>query len=218
MTILAFDCSGVTCTCCVSHNGQLYESFTNNGLTHSQTLLPEIDKCLSDAGITVSELDMIGVVTGPGSFTGVKIAVSTAKGLAYSRHIRCAGISSLMAYAYSFDGNGLLCPVMDARRNMFYNALFRKEDGHVTRICDDRQISKDEILAQANDGFKICGDGADLFGLEKSFISGRGLIECITNNSCNYYNDIEINATYLRPSQAERERNERLGLTNNTKQ
>ena len=85
MTILAFDASTVACSACVWQDGKILASrYLNVGLTHSQTLLPIIESVLKDSNKTVDEIDRIGVTVGPGSFTGVKIAVATAKGMSLS--------------------------------------------------------------------------------------------------------------------------------------
>ena len=100
MNICAIDCSSVSCSVCILQDGKVLSSvYQNTGLTHSQTLLVNIRFALQQAGMTVADMDQIVVTTGPGSFTGIKIGVATAKGLAFAKDIECVGISSLQAAA-----------------------------------------------------------------------------------------------------------------------
>ena len=165
MTILGIDSSAVSASCAIIRDGRmLSQCFVNIGLTHSQTLLPLIDHTLVGAGMKLEELDIIAVSHGPGSFTGVRIGIATVKGLAFANDIPCVGVSTLAAIAYGAAcADGVLCPVMDARREQVYNALFDCRDGKVTRRCDDRAVSIEELAAEisAIDGTVwLCGDGA----------------------------------------------------------
>jgi len=167
MTILGIDSSAVSAGCAIVRDGRvLSEGFVNIGLTHSQTLMPLIDDALRRAGVTLEEIDRIAVSHGPGSFTGVRIGIATVKGLAFASDIPCAGVSTLAAIAHGAAcADGVLCAVMDARRDQFYNALFRCEDGVVTRLCDDRAISADDLAAELDalgERVWLCGDGAQI--------------------------------------------------------
>lgn len=156
MTILAFDASTLACSACVLQDGKIVASrYQNTGLTHSQTLLPMIEGVLKDSGITIDAIDRIAVTVGPGSFTGIKIAVATAKGLAHKNNTPCAPISSLHALAYGINFEGTVCAVEDARRNMLYNANFRNGQ----RLCEDRQISVQDLLSETEGALLFCGDG-----------------------------------------------------------
>ncbi len=165
--ILALDAASGACSACVFENGQVL-SFVliNEGLTHSQTLLPAVERVLSEAKTSVRDLDVIAVTIGPGSFTGLKIGAATAKGLAFPDEIPCVALSSLLPLAYSLrEKNGIVCAVLDARRNLFYNALFRCEKGTVTRLCPDRQIAAADLLSELNrydEPVFLAGDGSSL--------------------------------------------------------
>ena len=137
MTILALDASSVSCSACVSENGKvLAEAFINTALTHSVTLLTNIKKVLEQSEKTIEDIDLIAVTAGPGSFTGVKIGVACAKGLAFERDIPCFAVSSLAAAAENVSlFSGTVIAVMDARRKSFYNAVFKNGK----RVCADRQ-------------------------------------------------------------------------------
>ena len=229
MLILGLDTTAVTAAVavCRAENGTISEhaSFSlKNGLTHSESLLPLIDGALKALGAAPADVGLVAVSVGPGSFTGVRIGVATAKGFAFARDIPCAGVSTLESLAQNCAGfGGVVCPVMDARRSQFYNALYK--DGK--RICADRCVSFEEILAEIENERDVilCGDGARLFyskcgerrniklpplcaedqnalsvcktGLKK-YLAG----ECVTH--------AELRPVYLRASQAERERNEKL--------
>jgi len=222
--ILAFDSSGITCSAAVVRDGITLSSyFSNNGLTHSKTLLPAIERVLSESGMKTENLDKIAVTVGPGSFTGVKIGVATAKGLAAVYDTECVAVSTMASLAYGCIGfDGIICPVMDARRGMLYNALFRCENGIITRLCDDRQIAGTEILEEIKDKKPlIIGDGTKIF---TALCKENGIDFSVAAEQCIYIHgeavaaasvgidgvkQSELCAMYLRPPQAERERLER---------
>jgi len=167
MTILGIDSSAVSAGCAIVRDGRvLSEGFVNIGLTHSQTLMPLIDNTLAGAGMDLDELDAIAVSYGPGSFTGVRIGIATVKGLAFAKDIPCVGVSTLAAIAHGAAcADGVLCPVMDARREQVYNALFDCRDGILARRCDDRAVSIDELaeeISSIDSTVWLCGDGAQL--------------------------------------------------------
>ena len=235
MKILALDSTAVVGTVALCEDERLVAHYTlNTGNTHSQTLLPMIESALRAAEWTMDDVELIAVSNGPGSFTGVRIGVATVKGLAFGKNIPCAGVSTLEALAYNLRYmNGIICPVMNARRAQVYNALFSCENGVMTRLCPDRAISiaeLDEELSTMNQPVYLVGDGYDitLEGFKKTSISpipeelrcqsGYSVAMC---GLAAYKNglatdDTTLAVVYLRPSQAERERNERLANQNNT--
>jgi tRNA threonylcarbamoyladenosine biosynthesis protein TsaB len=204
----------------------------NTGNTHSQTLLPMIESALKCAEWEIDDLDLFAVSNGPGSFTGVRIGVATVRGLAFGKNIPCAGVSTLEALAYNLRYfNGIICPVMNARRAQVYNALFSCENGVLTRLCPDRAISiaeLDEELCSMDQPIYLVGDGYDITidGLEKTTVlpvpdelrvqSGYSVAMCglAAYERGEAVDDAALAVVYLRPSQAERERNERLSKEN----
>lgn len=125
MNILAVDTAGKTAAVAVLRDDVLlYEAQCNNGLTHSETLLPMIDTALKAAGLTVDDLDVLGVTNGPGSFTGLRIGLAVVKGLALPRQIPCAGVSTMAALAYGLAGEGTVVGAQDARRGQVYWGAF----------------------------------------------------------------------------------------------
>lgn len=167
MLLLSFESSAVAASVCVTDNEKLIaQSIQNCGLTHSRTLLPMAENLLHSIRLPLSEIDAFAVAAGPGSFTGVRIGVSTIKGLAQATDKKCMGVSSLEAMARGLgERPEIICAVMDARRNQVYNALFQWKDGIFTRLTEDRAISlldlQKEMLILGQLYFLV-GDGADL--------------------------------------------------------
>lgn len=168
MRILALECSAGPASSAVLEDGKIIASaFTNVGMTHSQTLMPMTVKMLSDAKLSFSDIDALAISNGPGSFTGIRIGISAVKGIAAPRSLPCYAVSTLRAIAENGRSFcGIVCPVMDARCNQVYNALFKAENGRLTRLCEDRALMIDELLlelAKISENIIILGDGAHLF-------------------------------------------------------
>ncbi len=172
MKILSIECSAVPCSAAVLADGEIISSdFINEKLTHSQTLMPMVEKVLFNSGLSVRNIDLFALSNGPGSFTGVRIGISAIKGLAAPENKACLGLSTLEIMAENYrDTNCIICAVMDARCSQVYNALFDITDGKITRLCEDRALMCDELaqnlknLSQnENKCIIIVGDGADIF-------------------------------------------------------
>ena len=167
MEILAFETSAKAVSVALLEEEKLLgESYQNTGLTHSQTLMVMAEDLLRQCGRAVSDLDAVAVAAGPGSFTGVRIGVAAAKGLAWGAELPCVGVSTLEAMAESLAVyNGFVCPVMDARRSQVYNALFSAEQGQLSRLAPDRAIALAELkeeLAALEGPIFLVGDGSSL--------------------------------------------------------
>ena len=167
MKILALETSAVAASVAICEDEALIaQSFQRTGLTHSATLMPMLEAMLKNSGMTLKEMDVIAVAAGPGSFTGLRIGVSAAKGLAWSLNKPCAGVSTLEAMAWQMTGmNGVVCAAMDARRQQVYNALFDLRDGKPVRLTQDRAISLEELegeLVKIEKPQILVGDGANL--------------------------------------------------------
>lgn len=227
MLILAFESSAKSASVALVKDGELLSQYSQcSALTHSRTLLPMAEDMLKNAEVKLSEVDLIAVAHGPGSFTGIRIGVSTVKGLSWAADKPCVGVSTLEAMAWhGLMAGGYVCPVMDARRQQVYNALFKIEDGKPQRITDDRPIA----LAQLADEVRsldapvlLVGDGAAL--TEKFFReisvpcriapenlrwqSAWGVAMAASDKQPG--TSETLLPVYLRLSQAERERQERL--------
>lgn len=167
MIILGVDTSAVAASAALLKDGKIIsESYVNIGLTHSQTLMCLIDTCLKNADITLSQVDALAVAAGPGSFTGIRIGVAAVKGLCFTDNKPCYAVSTLEALAHCADIDGcVICPVMDARCNQVYTAVFEKKDGNIERIFDDTPMKLDELaqlLTQIGKKAVLIGDGADI--------------------------------------------------------
>lgn len=231
MLILAIDTTALTASVAVAEfEGEALKSHSvfsvKNTLTHSETLFPMIDSALKIYGKTVNEVELFAVSAGPGSFTGVRIGVAAIKGLAFQGK-PCAAVSTLEALAENIGGDGLICPLMDARRGVFYNALFMRRDGVLERLTPDRPIGIDELSAElsAFEEVKICGDGTELFlktycGAAKVTApspaekdqNALSVAKCAAKAFAQgeTVSAAELKPIYLRKAQAEREREERL--------
>lgn len=164
MLILAIETTAVTASAALVDEKGIISNFNvNNKLTHSQKLLPMIDAVLTQSGYKIGDVELICASAGPGSFTGVRIGIATVKGLAFANNIPCVAVSSLEALAYLNKNRGaVVCPVMDARRDEYYNALF---DSNMNRIVVDRAVravALEEELKKL-ESVILNGDGAVKF-------------------------------------------------------
>lgn len=169
MKILALETSATACSVALCEDERLLaQNFEHCGLTHSRTLMPMLEGMLDMAGVPLSEVDVIAVAAGPGSFTGLRIGVSAAKGLAWPGDKPCAGVSTLEAMAWTVAHTGLeVCSVMDARRHQVYNGRFvLAPDGKsLLRLAPDRAIALSDLAEELKKEGKtqiLVGDGADL--------------------------------------------------------
>ena len=165
MLTLAFETSAKAASVALTENGKLLaESYQNTGLTHSQTLMVMAEDLLKQCGKTMSDVTAVAVAEGPGSFTGVRIGVAAAKGLAWGGQIPCYGVSTLEAMAVSLGVyEGHICACMDARRNQVYNALFLVDNGKIERISEDRAIALTDLqeeLEHIDGPIFLVGDGS----------------------------------------------------------
>ena len=150
MLILAFETTAKAGSVALLEDGKLLaESYQNTGLTHSQTLMVMAEDMLKAAGKTIADVTAVAVAEGPGSFTGVRIGVAAAKGLAWGGGLPVYGVSTLGSMALSLGTyQGYVCPVMDARRNQVYNALFYVNCGKPERRCEDRAIALSDLAEE----------------------------------------------------------------------
>ena len=147
MKILALETSARAVSAAVSENGRILTSgYQDTGLTHSRTLMPIVEHILKNADLKPADMDAIAVAVGPGSFTGIRIGVAAAKGLALALDKPAIGVSTLAAMARNVAfADGLVVCAMDARRSQVYNATFSAEGGVLTRLTPDRAISLSEL-------------------------------------------------------------------------
>ncbi|MEG0825091.1 MAG: tRNA (adenosine(37)-N6)-threonylcarbamoyltransferase complex dimerization subunit type 1 TsaB [Oscillospiraceae bacterium] len=164
MKILALESSAVSASVALCDGERLIaQSFQNSGLTHSRTLLPMVEDLLKNCGKTMGDVECIAVSAGPGSFTGLRIGIATAKGLAWANNLPCAPCSTLEAMAWQMAHmEGEICCVMDARRSEVYNARFLAHSGFITRLTPDRAISIENLGLELKKEQILVGDGAEL--------------------------------------------------------
>ena len=228
MKILAVDTTATSASVAVCEGNTVLAMYTQkNGLTHSETLLPMIEAALKNLKLTVDDIDMFAVSEGPGSFTGVRIGVAALKGLAFGKKKICIGTSTLDALARNaqgLPGHFLAVPVMDARRQQLYNAVFEYSDGELTRLCEDRLISAKELEAELS-GAEIpvyfFGDGYSiaqkleipskvttpkiLILQNGASVAASALAKYESSDDKDRFTDLALSPKYLRASQAERE-------------
>lgn len=230
MKVLALDCTAKSASAAICENGRIIaQSFVNSARKHSETLMPMIEQLFKMADCNIDDIDLFACNAGPGSFTGVRIGVAQIKGLAFGRNKPCIPVSTLEALAYNMKGfSGIICPVMDARRDQYYNALFESDGKNIVRLCSDRVIAYDALqkeLDVINKNIYIVGDGYDAARQQLSLSNLKETPALLINQNAwstaycaekmysekgGKYSDIELKPIYLRASQAERTRNERM--------
>lgn len=224
-------------TCCMAATAALLkddrlvaQTVVNHEKTHSQKMMPQIAAMMEWAEIDPLAVDCFAAAIGPGSFTGVRIGVATVKAMAQAASKPCAGVSTLHALANNvavFDG--VICPILDARRNQVYNALFRGAEGVPERLTPDRALKIHDLLKELDamaGRILFVGDGLQVFqeeieealGARARFapagqrmnlaasVAELGAQMLQANKTVPYG---ELTPQYVRLSQAERERIER---------
>ncbi len=231
MMILALESSATACSVALTRDGSvLAQAFQHSGLTHSRTLLPMVDSVLNSCGESVEHVDVVAVAAGPGSFTGLRIGVATAKGLAWPEDKDCAACSTLESMAWPLahmKGKVIVC-AMDARRSQVYNALFLATGEGLERLSEDRAISLTDLAEEVRkydnekivvgDGAKLCYNTLSEMGLALTLApehlrmqSGWGVARAAEEmaKQGQLIKGEALNAVYHRLSQAERERMEK---------
>ena len=240
MKILAFDSTARAASVAVLEDERALAVFTiDNGLTQSELLLPMAEDALRALKLSFSDIDAFAATMGPGSFTGVRIGAALIKGLAFAKNKPCIGVSTIEALAYNMmPHEGVIVPVMDARRSQVYTGIFISDGEKITRVTEDMAIGCAELAEKLReyDGKPIylVGDGYDvalcilkdkgikisptprLLINENAYSVGLVAKKMLDNGEA--VTDREITPTYLRMPQAERERLERLGGEANKKQ
>lgn len=233
MKILAIDSSGLVASAALAtEDAVLAEYTTNYKKTHSQTLLPMIDEIVKMTETELAALDAIAVTAGPGSFTGLRIGSATAKGLGQALEKPLIPVPTTEALAWNFCGSGaVLCPLMDARRSQVYTGLYRWNQEKETMDClfAQQAMAVEEMIAEVNrlgQPVIYLGDGADAYhsileektGVAYSFAPlhmskqrAASLAACAFGyaREGRLVSAAEFVPTYLRKSQAEREREEK---------
>lgn len=234
MTILAMDTSAKAASVCLASEDIIIgEFFINTSLTHSQTLVPMIEQLCEKSEVPMDCIKAVAVNAGPGSFTGVRIGVAAAKGIAFRHNLPCVSLSTLESMAYNMLGSDcVVCALMDARCSQVYNAMFRVTGERVERLCDDRAISLTDLkldLRNYTEKVVFVGDGAQIAFKslenppENMFLAPINRInQTAASVACAAFKQIkegntltpaELMPVYLRLPQAQRELNKKMGVT-----
>ena len=231
MRILALDSSGLVATVAILEDDQMIAEYTvNYKKTHSQTLLPMLDEIVKMTEFDLSTIDAIAVAGGPGSFTGLRIGAATAKGLGLALDKPLVHVPTVDGMAYGLFGySGLICPIMDARRNQVYTGLYRFTNDEFEVVEEQMAISVSELIEKLN-GYEekvtFLGDGVPVY--RDQFVNGltgeyafapahlnRQRAGVVGALGMKYFKEGKVESArdhkpdYLRLSQAERERAEK---------
>ncbi len=195
MNLMAVDTSGPVAGVAVLRQGQVaYEGVAVNRMTHSVNLMPMVEEAFRRSGLALEEIDIYAAVTGPGSFTGVRIGVSTVKGMAHGAGKPCVGVDALEALAAGAGPvEALLCPIQDARAGQVYGAAFLGGMPPVRKLANRAETLEcfvEAALAVAGGGQKLCflGDGA---------VPYRAALESLLGERALF---LPVHLAYLRPA------------------
>ena len=235
MIILAFDSTAKAASVAVTDDEKLLALYNiDNGLTQSELLLPMAENMLKSLRLSFDDVGLLACAVGPGSFTGVRIGVALVKGIAFGKNIPTIAVSTLDELAENLAGlDGIIVPVMDARRQQVYTATYKGEGGSLEKLTPDRAIAISELAEElkafsepiylVGDGYEVAkrgllAAGVDVKETPKLLITENAysvaLVAKRKHEAGEVMSDLEIAPTYLRMPQAERERLERLEKEN----
>ena len=224
MKILSIETSSDICAVCILEDKTKIKEITlSKGRTHSETLLPIINQIFEETNLSLNDIDLLVCDIGPGSFTGIRIGVSTAKAFIDAKKIPSIGISSLEALAYNVSTDGVICPIIDAKNNQVYTCIFNYDNGLYSLehnfFADDINVILN-ILKKKNANITFVGDGINSYKeqIENNFKNSNICINYSENNDLNAYNlgiagynkfikneKCDVLPLYLKKPQAERE-------------
>ncbi|MCK4463971.1 MAG: tRNA (adenosine(37)-N6)-threonylcarbamoyltransferase complex dimerization subunit type 1 TsaB [Candidatus Omnitrophica bacterium] len=166
MKILAYDTSNKFLSVAILDEEELLSNFHKDiGINHSSMLIPTIDKTLKHAHLKLKNIDAIALSIGPGSFTGLRIGVSTAKALSLVTDIPVIGVPSLDVIAYNYiEKEGYISPVLDAKKNKVYSVIYESSSGEISRISEYLLVDVDNLLERLKGPTLFFGDGLSLYG------------------------------------------------------
>lgn len=225
MKVLSVDTSTMISTCAVLDDEKILGEYSlNQEITHSENLVPMIKEMLDNLDLKVSDIDLYGVATGPGSFTGLRIGIATIKSFAHVFDKPIVGVSTLEGLAFNLPCRGIVVPMIDARRNRVYTGIYKWENGNIINIMEPTIMEIEDLLEDLNKDYHhimVNGNGATLYKDristlgEKVELAPIGLNGCRASSICelsllkwkegkadNYYTLVP---DYLRESQAQRE-------------
>ena len=232
MKILGLDSSGIVASVAIVEDENLIAEYTvNYKKTHSQTLLPMLDELAKMTELDLDTIDAIAVAAGPGSFTGLRIGSATAKGLGLALKKPLVEIPTVDALAYNlYDANALICPIMDARRSQVYTGIYCFQDHKLVILEEQMAVPVAELIEKLNERGKaviFLGDGVPVFAktieetlkvpysfapahVNKQRAAAVATLAQLYVREGKVVTAMEHVPEYLRVSQAERERAQRL--------
>lgn len=231
MKILGLDSSGLVASVAVVEDDNLCAEYTVNfKKTHSQTLLPMLDVIADMIQLDLNTVDGIAVAAGPGSFTGLRIGSATAKGLGLALKKPLVAVPTLDALAYNlYDASGVVCPIMDARRNQVYTGIYEYVDHQLQNVRSSDALDVHQLIQELNQMNReviFLGDGVGVYRdvldaeltvprsyapahCNKQRASAVAALGLVYMKEENIVSAADFQPDYLRKSQAEREREER---------
>ena len=232
MKILGLDSSGIVASVAIVEVENLIAEYSvNYKKTHSQTLLPMLDELAKMTELDLDTIDAIAVAAGPGSFTGLRIGSATAKGLGLALKKPLVEIPTVDALAYNlYDANALICPIMDARRSQVYTGIYCFQDHKLVTLEEQMAVPAAELIEKLNERGKaviFLGDGVPVFAktieetlkvpysfapahVNKQRAAAVATLAQLYVKEGKVVTAMEHVPEYLRVSQAERERAQRL--------
>lgn len=177
MKLLVIDTSGPVCGVAVTDGDRVLCEYTvQNRNTHSANLMPMIDEAFRSAGLELKDMDAIAAVVGPGSFTGVRIGIATAKGLAHGSGKPCIPVNALEALSRNLElCEGTVCPIQDARAGQVYGAAFARKE----RLMDDRPMMIDDyadMVGRFAAPYLFVGDGVPVYREKIAALLGESAV------------------------------------------
>lgn len=230
MKVLAIDTSSVVATCAVLDEEKLLGEYTlNQDMTHSERLIPMVKTLMDSLKLKPENIDLFAGSVGPGSFTGLRIGLATIKGLAHVVDKSVIGISTLEALAFNVPFDGVVIPIMDARRDRVYTGIYRWENGKLINIMKPTILNIDELLDTVDPNYEkvlFNGDGTLVFkdrideklkekalyapiSLNMAKASSIGELALLKWEEGSEENYFKLSPDYLRESQAQRQLNEK---------
>ena len=230
MRILAVDTSSKNCSVAIvevdenkNYNIMAFEN-SDDEKTHSQKLMPIVDKVFKEHNLTLKDMDLLACCVGPGSFTGIRIGIATMKAFADVTNIKTVSVTSLESLSYNIEEDGIIIPIIDCKNNNVYSAIFSKENNTYKQIGKNISDNIDNAIRLykanvENKNITFVGDGSILYKdlltsklSNKLIFSNKNIQSSISLAKCAYDKYLEglygdsnnLSPLYLRKSQAER--------------
>ena len=230
MRILAVDTSSKNCSVAIvevdenkNYNIIAFEN-SDDEKTHSQKLMPIVDKVFKEHNLTLKDMDLLACCVGPGSFTGIRIGIATMKAFADVTNIKTVSVTSLESLSYNIEEDGIIIPIIDCKNNNVYSAIFSRENNTYKQIGKNISDNIDNAISlykanAENKNITFVGDGSILYKdlltsrlSNKLIFSNKNTQSSISLAKCAYDKYLEglygdsnnLSPLYLRKSQAER--------------